>query len=671
MTFTTIVDALRWRADNQPDQKAFTFLLDGEVNRSVPLTYRDLNQRALQTAEAIRESTQVPGHPVLLLFPPGLEMIGAMFGCFYSGSIAVVADFPGRRSPLTTLETIVDDAGMKVGLSGRLADIEPVIERSEKLRQIQWLFVDELSDAKLPDEIELAPIRPDLIALLQYTSGSSGTPKGVMLSHANIAHNSSIIKKRFLQDENSRSVLWVPPSHDMGLVGGVFQPLYAGYPGTLMPPLSFLQRPSRWLQAISALRATTSAAPNFAYDLCVRKISRTQRDSLDLSSWAVAINGAEPVQPQTIERFSEYFAPCGFRPDAFCPSYGLAEGTLIVSGEKKAVQPTFMHVSTPNHAGTAPVVGCGGTGLDQNVIIVDPALGLPCKEGEMGEIWLEGASVAQGYWNRVQETQAAFDARLASTGEGPFLRTGDLGCIQGGELFVTGRLKDIIIIRGINYSPSAIEQTVERSHSALRPSSGVAITVQENNTEKLIILHELERSYLRTADTKDVFRAIRHAVAEEYGLDVQSIVLLRTASLPKTATGKTKRHSCREAYMNGALDVVVRWSKDGAHDLRTDGALAGSLSSVERHDEQLLRSWLVTRLSRQLNVPAEEIDISRPFAEYGLDSAAVVGLAGDLEDHLGRELSPTLAYDYPTIQSLCSHLTENSLSRKAARSSGD
>ena len=357
MRFPSLADLLGWRGQNQPDRQAFAFLVDGDLNDAVHLTYGELDRRARQTAEALRASIEHTQGPVLLLFPPGLDVIAALFGCFYAGAIAVIPDFPRRRSSLSTLETIIEDAGVVVGLTTRLAEIDSHLARSNTLNQLRWLSLDEIASTPVPTHSEPPVIQPDSVALLQYTSGSTGRPKGVMVSHANIMHNSAGIQRRFQQTENSRSLYWVPPSHDMGLVGGVFQSLFVGYPATFMPPLAFMQSPVRWLQAISVLHVTTSAAPNFAYELCVRKIAPAQRDSLDLSSWTVAINGAEPVQANTIEKFSQFFAPCGFRREAFCPSYGLAETTLVVSGESRSAPPTIIRL--PANQATPEFFGRG------------------------------------------------------------------------------------------------------------------------------------------------------------------------------------------------------------------------------------------------------------------------------------------------------------------------
>jgi acyl-CoA synthetase (AMP-forming)/AMP-acid ligase II/acyl carrier protein len=660
MTFATLVDVLAWRAQNQPTRRAFTFLADGDVDRSVHLTYEELDRQARTTAARIRASAEIAGRPVLLLFPPGLDVLVALFGCFYAGGIATIADFPRRRSSLSPLESTLRDAGVTLGLTSALADIEPYLAHCEPLKRLRWLSVEESIRSSSPASPDAAAPDPHSTAVLQYTSGSTGTPRGVMVSHGNLVHNSGLIHRQFRQTENSRTVFWLPLSHDMGLVGGVCQPLYGGYDGTLMSPLAFLQRPIRWLQAITALRATTSAAPNFAYDLCVRRTTAAQRDGLDLSSWTVAINGAEPVRARTLERFAEVFGPCGFRPEAFCPSYGLAEATLLVSGQKRDAPPTIVTAATNGFErivdGDALTVGCGRVAPEQKVVVVHPELAVQARPAEIGEIWVAGKSVTRGYWNRPEETQATFGAYLSDSGEGPFLRTGDLGYIAGDELFITARWKDLVIVRGVNYSPEGIEQTVEKAHPSLRAAGGAVFGVPVNGEERLVVVHELERSFLRTVDKDEVFRAIQEAVSEAHELEVHGIVLIQTGSLPKTATRKTRRQACREAYLDQSLKAVAAWSSDRADHGGAEQPAAKLPSPEARDRESAVRTWLVEKLSRQLKIPAAEMDVRRPLGEYGFDSAAVVGLAGDLEDYLGRELRPDLVYDYPTIEALSIHL---------------
>jgi acyl-CoA synthetase (AMP-forming)/AMP-acid ligase II len=385
-------------------------------------------------------------------------------------------------------------------------------------------------------------------------------------------HNSALIHQCFEHHSESRGIIWLPPYHDMGLIGGILQPLYGGFPVTLMSPTDFLQKPFRWLQAISRYRGTTSGGPNFAYDLLVRKATPERLENLDLSSWDVAFTGAEPIRAKTLDRFAETFAPCGFRREAFYPCYGMAETTLIVSGGQKTTPPVFLHVEAtaldcnrvvpvlPN-CGHRTLVGCGQVCSDQKVVIVDPESLTRCSDNQVGEVWVAGASVAQGYWNRVEESQQAFQAYLADR-EGPFLRTGDLGFLHEGELFITGRLKDIIIIHGQNYYPQDIELTVEQSHPALRPNCGAAFAVEVKGEERLVVVQEVERSYLRSLNTNEVVGNIRQALAAEYQLQVYATALVKTGSIPKTSSGKIRRSACRTAFLAGTLEIVEDWSED-------------------------------------------------------------------------------------------------------------
>lgn len=444
----------------------------------------------------------------------------------------------------------------------------------------------------------------DTLAFLQYTSGSTGTPKGVMLTHSNLLHNSALIHRCFEHTPHSQGVIWLPPYHDMGLIGGILQPLYGGFPVTLMSPLVFLQRPFVWLQTISQTRATTSGVPNFAYDFCVRKITPEQRAILDLSSWEVAFCGAEPVRADTLDRFTVTFKSCGFRREAFYLCYGLAEATLMVSGGLKAALPTIYTVQGPalkrnrvvmasaEDADVWKLIGCGQSPPDQKVVIVDPESLIQCPPAQVGEIWISGPGVASGYWNRPEETKQTFGAYLADTGEGPFLRTGDLGFLKDGELFVTGRLKDLIIIGGRNHYPQDIERTVEQSHPSLRPGCCVAFSIDVEGEEQLVVAAEVERHYQPTyrqptnkrkdsveqnrlpdrngveigqsskledrllLDVDAVVRAIRQAVAEQHELQVYTVVLLKINSIPKTSSGKIQRQACRTEFLTNSLSML-------------------------------------------------------------------------------------------------------------------
>ncbi len=410
-----------------------------------------------------------------------------------------------------------------------------------------------------------------------------------MLSHQNLLHNAQQTGRVLEHSEDNLGVAWLPLHHDMGLIGSVLQPLYAGFPCVLMLPMSFLQRPIRWLEAISKYRATTSGGPNFAYDLCVRKITPDQRANLDLSCWDIAINGAEPVRHTTIDQFAATFEPYGFRREAFYPCYGLAEATLMSSCGKKTASPvirTIQKVALEQHqiaipcigsTGAQALVGCGKSLDDQSIRIVDPDTLAPCAPNQIGEIWISGPSVAQGYWNHPKETEETLRAYLAHSGEGPYLRTGDLGFLNHGELFITSRLKDVIIIRARTHHPQDIEVTVEQSHAALRPHCVAAFAVEIEGEERLVVVQEVERRmYQKLEDSERVKskgnrRPPRHleiemvignicqAVAEKHDVQVSAVLLLRAGSIPKTSSGKIRRHACRIGFLNQTLDVVGQW----------------------------------------------------------------------------------------------------------------
>lgn len=569
---STFVDLLTYRAQTQPNRTAYVFLHRGETEVG-RLTYQELDRQARAIAARL-QSLGATGERALLLYQPGLEFVAAFMGCMYASVVAVPAYPPRRNQKLTRLQAILDNAGAMVVLttSTLLENVERRFAEDPQLATMQWLTTDNIA-SELASDWQKPTISSDTLAFLQYTSGSTGTPKGVMVSHGNLLHNSALIHKCFEHTPDSRGVIWLPPYHDMGLIGGVLQPLYGGFPVALMSPVDFLQQPLRWLQAISRYRGTTSGGPNFAYELACSKITPEQKASLDLSSWEVAFTGAEPVRAETIERFAATFEPCGFRKEAFYPCYGMAETTLIVSGGLKVEIPVVQQVegaaleqnrvvAARGEEGSRKIVGCGKSLVDGKIAIVDPKSLTLLPDNQVGEIWVAGSSVAQGYWERPQETEATFNAYLADTGEGPFLRTGDLGFLQEGELFIAGRIKDAIIIRGQNHYPQDIELTVEKSHPALRPNCGAAFAVEVNGSERLVIVQEVKRSYLRKLNVKEVVESIRRAVTAEHNLQVYATVLVKTESIPKTSSGKIQRHACRTGFLAGTLNVVEDWSEN-------------------------------------------------------------------------------------------------------------
>lgn len=581
---STLVELLRWRAENQLDSRAYTFLVDGET-QEIYLTYAELDRQArtiaayLQTSGAagnsrarylndryLNEKTQsVYASRALLLYPPGLEYIAAFFGCLYAGIVPVPAYPPRANRSMSRLQAIVADSGATVAIatSSTLANIERYFAEAPDLKALHWLATDIIGvdQAKAWQEPLLTS---NSLAFLQYTSGSTGTPKGVMVSHGNLLHNLGLIYRYFGHTPNSQGVIWLPLYHDMGLIGGVLQPLYGGFPVTLMSPMAFLQKPIRWLRAISDYKATTSGGPNFAYDLCLNKITPEQRETLDLSSWDLAFNGAEPIRAETLERFAATFASCGFRKEAFYPCYGMAEATLFVSGGLKTTAPTFCTVSgidleqnkiisaSVEDERTRRLVSCGKSWLDQKIIIADPESLTLSPPGQVGEIWVSSPSVAGGYWNKPEETAQTFQATMADTGEGPFLRTGDLGFLQDGELFVTGRLKDMIIADGRNHYPQDIELTVEQSHPALKLAGAFSVDVASG--ERLVVVAEVERHYWSEVDA--LVKVIRRAIATHHDLQVYAVQLLKPGAIPKTSSGKIQRHACRNRFLANNLEVV-------------------------------------------------------------------------------------------------------------------
>jgi acyl-CoA synthetase (AMP-forming)/AMP-acid ligase II len=572
--WASLVALGRERAATHGETPLYTFLPDRGPEEGAQLTCADLDRRARAIAATLQQ-LGAGGQRALLLYPPGLEFIASFFGCLYAGVVAVPAYPPRSARALPRLLEIARDARPAVALTtaelrtaiGGLAASVP------ELGALRLIATDEVATGAAEDWRDPG-LTGDSLAFLQYTSGSTAAPKGVMVSHGNLLHNEEMIRQAFGQKAESVIVGWLPLYHDMGLIGNVLQPLYLGARCVLMSPIAFLQSPKRWLAAISRYRATTSGGPNFAYDLCVRKVTAADREELDLSSWDTAFNGAEPVRSESLERFAEAFAGCGFQPRAFFPCYGLAEATLFVAGgpgpgaprtaprvaafdraQLEAGEARPVAAADPANPADRSLVSCGHPWLGQELAIVDPETLAPCRDGRVGEIWVRGESICKGYWKRPEATAETFGGRLAgeAADAGPaFLRTGDFGFIDGGELFVTGRLKDLIIIRGRNLYPQDIELTVERSHPALRPGCGAAFSVEINGEERLVVVQELER----TESAAVLAEAVRRAVAEEHEAQVQQLVLLRAGSIPKTSSGKIQRRACRAALLGAKLDVM-------------------------------------------------------------------------------------------------------------------
>lgn len=550
----------RERAAQMGGVPAYLFLEDGETDERI-CTYAELDGRARAIAEAIRARVEV-GARVLLLYPPGIEYVVAFFGCLYAGVIAVPAYPPRNARQLPRIRSIAADAEASLALGssamrsvhGELARVFP------ELADIAWSDTEIIGSSSASNWEATATVG-SAVAMLQYTSGSTGEPKGVMITHDNLLANSAVIDAWLQHPPNTPGVTWLPPYHDMGLIGGILQPMYAGFLAIMMSPLAFAQRPMRWLSAISRYRATVSGAPNFAYNLCIRSITPEDRRELDLSSWSSAFCGAEPISSDIVRRFIDAFAGSGFRSEAFFPAYGLAEATLAVTGKPVSEGARYMSFSSealdrgqvvpvpPDAAGGRELVACGVPLSFTTVIIVDPETLENRGEGSVGEIWVAGRCVATGYWQREEETARCFDA-YTNSGDGPWMRTGDFGFLHGGQLFVVGRLKELIIIRGKKYSPVDIERTVERSDPRIRPASAVAFTIPESGEEALVIVATLS-GRPSAESSAEVRTAIRRAVAEDFQLSLRDVQFVRHSAIATTSSGKVQRFACRSAYLEG------------------------------------------------------------------------------------------------------------------------
>jgi acyl-CoA synthetase (AMP-forming)/AMP-acid ligase II len=573
--FSTLVELLRWRADQQPDQLAYTFLIDGKTE-GLKFTYQELDRQA-RAIGALLQQHNGKGHRALLLYPQGLEVIAAFLGSLYAGVIAIPVPPPdaGRlKRALPRLRAIVKDANATFALTNQsfLEILQAEESDFPEFREMTW-FATEKVDLSLADNWQDPQVTPESLAYLQYTSGSTSTPKGVMISHHNIIHHCGYLQKACGYDADSVSITWMPYFHDYGLVEGMTEPLYNGHPCYVISPLAFIKRPLRWLQAIERYRGTHSQAPNFAYELCVSRVTDEQVASLNLSSWQAAGNAAEPINPRVLEEFYGKFAPAGFQWETFAPAYGLAEDTLLVSTSPKGKSPVLCLVKTSEIEknkiveadgwgdGVRAIPGCGQLVCDTKVAIVDPDTLKLCHPDEVGEVWVSDPSVAGGYWQRPEESESTFRAYTADTKEGPFLRTGDLGFMRGGELFITGRIKDLIIIRGTNHYPQDIEWTVQQIHPCLRPDYGAAFSIESEGVERLIVVQEVKRNPEEfTSD--EVISNIRQAIAEIHELQVYAVVLAKPGNILKTSSGKIQRRACKASFLSGELEVLSDWSEN-------------------------------------------------------------------------------------------------------------
>ena len=675
---TNLVDSLRYWSEHQPTNTAFWFA-DGDDE--ISLTFQELDQRARAIAARLGE-IGMRGERALLLYPPGLDFVAGFFGCLYAGAIAVPAYPPRRNRYMARIEAISEDSQAKAALTlHQVSDrVQGMLDEAPTLRRASWIATDSIP-VELADNLRPPQLDNDAVALLQYTSGSTGTPKGVMLTHANIMHNVELITCSFQPARGNIGLSWLPTYHDMGLVGGVLMPLFYGRPNVLMSPLAFVQKPINWLRGITKYRVNISGGPNFAYDLCADKISDDELEGLDLSSWEVAFNGAEPIRPSTLKAFTERFGPVGFHPEAFFPCYGMAETTLIVTGSTKQECPTVrwfdrnaldehrVVAAVAGEAGSRQLVSCGHVlGDTDDLIIVDPDSFQELSNQQVGEIWVRSGSVGAGYWSKPALSSEVFAATIPGADSRTYLRTGDLGFMHADELFVTGRLKDLIIVRGVNRYPQDIEITVERSDSRLQAGAAASFAVDLEGRESLVIMSEVERT--RRKDWSDTIDSIRRDVSREHELPPSAIVLVRFGSLPKTSSGKIQRHACRDAFLDGSLPVVARWTASSAEsksssserptsdkaqdaDGTGDGLIVAGLPDPDMTDADIdpsVAQIVMQEVRAVARERAKQLTLDSNVVELGLDSLERTEIAVRLQEMFGGRFPEDVLAEIETVR---------------------
>jgi acyl-CoA synthetase (AMP-forming)/AMP-acid ligase II len=566
-SFSSLVDLLRHRAAEQPDDRAYIFLSD-QGSEEAALSFAELDRQAAAVAARLLQDGQA-GDRALLLFGPGLAFITAYFGCLGAGIIPVPMMLPRRNSSLDSSAPIIADCTPRFAITNsRLSSARPDVIDRFRQSGMEWIVTDRLEQVTSEPGRLPGPGR-DEIAFLQYTSGSTSDPKGVMVTHGNLIDNLEMIRQTLSNTRRSTYVSWVPLYHDMGLILNVLQSLYLGSLCVLMAPVTFIQRPLRWLRAIHDYRAEVAGAPNFAFDLCAQRFRADQVKDLDLSCWKLAFNAAEPIRADTIERFATTFSPYGFDPRAMYPLYGMAEATLLISSGSRGAGPVVRIISRDafqrhriadpaNSDDAQQVVGCGQNIAGQRLAIVDPESCRRLGPNRIGEVWVGGPHVCKGYWRNPVATESIFQARIAGEGNEHWLRTGDLGFMdEAGELFITGRIKDLIIVRGINYYPQDIENTVYDSHPALRRHCGAAFSLMtESNEEKVVLVQEVERTHRRSLEIEEIAACIREAVANQHEIAIDSIVLIPPGAIPKTTSGKIQRSLARRMWQQNLFETI-------------------------------------------------------------------------------------------------------------------
>ncbi|MFW0788680.1 AMP-binding protein [Gordonia sp. CPCC 205333] len=642
----TLVDVIQQHAAENPEKLAFRFLESGDVDGDISyLTYGDLIARARALASELDEHA---GRRALLLYPPGLDFVVAFTACLLSGTTAIPMPLPERSEwdrGLRRLRQIITDAGVSVALS-----TSPVVARFSReaddldLTSLTWIAGDVIGDT--PRRGWAAPtVDPDGLAFLQYTSGSTSTPRGVEVTHKNLMHNQLALAEGFghtaevIRDwEGDLFASWLPVYHDMGLIAPLLQTLFFGKTSTLMSPLHFVAKPERWLTAISTYRAHTAGAPNFGYELSLRRATPELTRGLDLSYWRTAFNGAEPVRPTTLRAFAKAFAPSGFRAESLLPVYGLAEATLMVTASNRDELFTTHRLPGDN----TEWVNSGRPPAGIGVRIADPDNGVEVADETVGEIWVSGDSVAKGYLDSPEKTAEVFRAELGGI---PHLRTGDLGFLHNGNLHVTGRSKDLIVIDGKNHYPQDIELTIEQATAGVRPGCIAAFSYDDGTSESVVVVAEIRKSDSSAIDAPGLSETIRRAVSGAHGIAVADVVLVEPRTIYKTSSGKIQRQACRTAYLEGSLAIAARAPEQTTIKTPTDPPARRR----PRLSKGTIEFWLQDVIAERVAAEPDSIGTQQQLTDLGLGSKGMVELSVELGGFLGRELEPTFLFTHTTI----------------------
>lgn len=669
------MERLRYWAAATPDRVAYRYLDHGEHEiGSVTFAKLDEEARAIAAKLVVNGFS---GKRAVLMYPPGLDFIRGFLGCHYAGVTPVPAYPPRRNRNMGRVNSISENCHAAVALT-----VRTVIERSRSwlsdapnLQQLEWIATEEVADDLANDWV--APkIASSDIGLIQYTSGSTGTPKGVVLTHQNLISNCRMITVAFEVTNGTKACTWLPAYHDMGLIGGILNPLYLGSTQIMMSPVAFLTYPIRWLRAVSDYGCSVTGGPNFAYAWCTTKIKEEQCEGLDLSNWEVAFNGAEPVRADVMDEFNKKFGPYGFRPTAHYPCYGMAETTLLVTGGDRRKEPVIrafdrnelvqhrvVEVDADDRVGRN-LVGCGQVLPEEDVQIVQPETRRALPEGEIGEIWINSPSCGMGYFERPEMTAEFFKGRLSPDNGKYYVRSGDLGFMHQGELFVCGRLKDMIIVRGVNRYPQDIESTVESCEPTTRSGGAAAFALTRWDREHLVIVCEVDRGR-KSFNWDEVFKRIRVAIAEEHELPPDAIVLVRAHSIPKTSSGKVQRHACKNEFVNRSLrNVVAEWisweqdSQELSHDVQAVQSLTAETESAQGLSPVVVDS-VIRVVTATAGNRADKVDIDTNIVHLGLDSVERLDIAHTLEEAFGGRLPEDVLQEIETVRDVASAIQEH------------